>query len=323
MRLTKSRLLFSFVIVLFTIQGLRGQSTSADKLSIPEKALNFIVLGDWGRFGEDHQTQVAAQMVKTASEVHVSFFISTGDNFYPNGVASPQDPQWHYSFEEVYKSFVLQREWFVVLGNHDYLGNPDAQVEYSKISRRWVMPSRYYSKTVNLAGSDGHKVQFAFIDTNPLIPAFYKNPIYGPNVATQDSASQKKWLKELINQKDQLVKWNIVVGHHPLYTGSDLRREGYDTKSVRGSLNNLLETSKVDAYIAGHDHSLQHLQTSGGVHHFISGSASEVTQVGKIPITKFAASQYGFMLFSLVSNEMIVHVISHEGRILYRTVIKK
>jgi len=30
----------------------------------------------------------------------------------------------------------------------------DAQVRYSKISRRWDMPARYYSKEVSLHGDD-------------------------------------------------------------------------------------------------------------------------------------------------------------------------
>jgi len=293
------------------------------RLDIPSNAINFILLGDWGRYGDDHQLEVAEQMAKTAKEAHVNFYISTGDNFYPKGVASIHDPHWHYSFENIYKDFAHQAEWYVVLGNHDYMGDPDVQVAYSNISRRWTMPSRYFHKTFGLRDGSGEKIQISFIDTNSLIPEFYDNPEYGPNVKSQDTTAQKDWLKKIILDKDKDIKWNLVVGHHPMFTGSDIRREGYDTKRIRGSLNQLFEDNKIDAFLAGHDHSLQHILSNGGVHHFISGSASEATQVGELNNTKFAASAYGFLLFSLTSKEMVVHAISHTGEILYRTSVNK
>ncbi len=317
-------IILSFICYMLLLPGVgQGQSKKSKKLNIPPNSLNFIALGDWGRYGDDHQLQVAEQMAKTAKEVSVRFFISTGDNFYPKGVASTLDPHWQYSFEDIYKHFPLQREWFSVLGNHDYMGDPDAQVAYSKVSRRWEMPGRYFSKTFALADGSGEKIQISFIDTNPLIPEFYSNLEYGPNVQTQDSTAQKQWLQQVLSQKEETVKWNLVVGHHPLYTASDKRREGYDTRAVRRSLKSLLNNNNVDAYLAGHDHSLQHLQPAGEIHHFVSGSASEATQVGKLDYSKFSAKEYGFLLFSVNSKEIVVHAISHTGKVLYRTSLQK
>jgi hypothetical protein len=76
-------------------------------------------------------------MGKAAHTVEADFIVSTGDNFYPSGVASVQDPLWKRSFEDVYTAFSLQEEWYPVLGNHDYDGDAQAQIEYSRISRRW------------------------------------------------------------------------------------------------------------------------------------------------------------------------------------------
>ena len=42
-----------------------------------DKALHFIVMGDWGRNGEDHQKEVAVQMGKTASEIKAQFIIAS------------------------------------------------------------------------------------------------------------------------------------------------------------------------------------------------------------------------------------------------------
>jgi len=317
-----NRLAVALVIAILPLAA-HAQATSGKLQKVPQ-SLNFIVMGDWGRVGEDHQKEVAAQMGKTAKEAGTNFIISTGDNFYPKGVVSEHDPLWKYSYEDIYTAFHLQWDWYPVLGNHDYAGNPDAQVAYSKISRRWKMPARYYSKKFAINGDTTNQVLIAFIDTNPLISAFYANEDYGPNVKSQDTTAQKIWLEKLLKQNSPNVKWKLVVGHHPMFTGSDKRRNSYDTRATRGSLKNLIDKYKVDAYIAGHDHSLQHIVPAPGhTHHFVSGSASEATQVGMLNESKFAQSQYGFMLFSITPQKILVQTIDHTGAILYTTEIKK
>ncbi len=253
-----------------------------DTITKKTNALHFIAMGDWGRNGADHQKQVAAQMGKTATEVKSAFTISTGDNFYPSGVISEWDPLWKYSFEDIYTDFNLQWDWYPVLGNHDYKSNPDAQVAYTKISRRWKMPSRYYSKLIAMPGDTASKILIIFIDTNPFIPEFYKNAEYGPNVKTQDSTKQKKWIIKELSNSSPNIKWKIVVGHHPMFTGGG-RTEGYDTKAIRHSLKPLFDKYGVDVYLAGHEHSLQHLVADTKTQHFISGAASEKTTARLIP----------------------------------------
>ncbi|SER95894.1 purple acid phosphatase family protein [Pedobacter rhizosphaerae] len=285
-------------------------------------SLNFIAMGDWGRNGADHQKQVAKQMGLTATDVKAQFIISTGDNFYPSGVISAQDPSFKYSFEDIYTDFSLQWDWYVVLGNHDYKSNPDAQVEYSKISRRWKMPARYFAKKFPINGDLNNQVLIAFIDTNPLIPEFYKNSEYGPNVKGQDTTAQKRWLAKTLSDSDPSIKWKIVVGHHPMYTGGS-RTDGYDTKAVRSSLKSVLDRYGVDVYLTGHEHSLQHIKPEGKTHHFISGAASEKTPVKLIENQQMAASTYGFMLFSINKDLIKVQTINDEGEIIYTTNIKK
>lgn len=291
-------------------------------LSKLDSSISFIAMGDWGRNGEDHQTQVARQMALTAAELKTPFIISTGDNFYPSGVISEHDPLFKYSFEDIYTAHSLQWDWYPVLGNHDYKSNPDAQVAYSKISRRWKMPARYYAKTFPINGDLNQQVLVVFMDTNPLIPEFYKNAEYGPNVQGQDSTKQKRWLNKVLSDPSPSIKWKIVVGHHPLYTGGS-RTNAYDTKAVRSSLAALLERHGVDVYLAGHEHSLQHLKPAGKTHHFITGAASEKTPVKMIPEAEMLASAYGFMLFSISKNKLLMQTINDEGEIIYSTSINK
>jgi acid phosphatase len=54
----------------------------------PTETLDFLVVGDWGRDGSDHQREVAAQMGRTAKSRGSHHVISVGDNFYDDGVQS-------------------------------------------------------------------------------------------------------------------------------------------------------------------------------------------------------------------------------------------
>lgn len=283
-----------------------------------EYDLHFLAIGDWGRNGADHQVQVAQQMGKWATEHPNDFIISTGDNFYPSGVVSEHDPLWHYSFENIYTDFSLQWDWYPILGNHDYKSDPDAQVRYSTISRRWKMPARYYSKNFKIKDND--EVLIAFIDTNPLIPEFYQNSEYGPHVAGQQPEKQLQWLDHLLQSSK--AKWKIVVGHHPLYTAGP-RTENYDTLAVRKVLKPLLEKHRILLYLSGHEHSMQHLKVQDNCfHQFISGSGSEITPVKKgLSYSRFETSTYGFMYFALNQQQLQAQCIDHEGKIIYSTII--
>jgi len=272
--------------------------------------LHFIALGDWGRNGEYDQTQVATQMGLWAATHPNNFVVSVGDNFYPAGVVSEQDPLWHYSFENIYTAHSLQCDWYPVLGNHDWETDVDAQVRYSKVSRRWQMPARYYSKEVNI-GND--KVLFVMMDTNPFLHE------------DKDGYVEKQvaWLKDTLANASANVKWKIVVGHHPCYTVGP-RITNYDTLTMRKALPQIFADYKVDVYLSGHDHSLQHLKPEGFCHQFISGAGSELTPVTQgIAYSRFAASEHGFMYFSVDANRLNVKTVSYSGAVLYETTLTK
>src|SRR5471032_1714090 len=66
----------------------------------PAGALNFAIIGDWGRRGRPDQVQVAAQMALACKNAGAGFVVSVGDNFYENGVTSLEDTHWQQTFEK-------------------------------------------------------------------------------------------------------------------------------------------------------------------------------------------------------------------------------
>ncbi|SOE20792.1 3',5'-cyclic AMP phosphodiesterase CpdA [Spirosomataceae bacterium TFI 002] len=295
-----------------------GQKTvKLDKnIFYDDDATGIFVFGDWGRAGEFKQKELANAMGAAATKFEPEFIISTGDNFYPNGVASVSDPQWKVSFEDVYSDHSLNINWFVVLGNHDYRGNIQAEIDYTNISRRWNMPEKYYSFEQEL--EDGSKGLFVFVDTNPLNDEYYGEEKYAAKVAAQDTIAQMQWLRKTLAESN--ADWKIVTGHHPLYTGG---KRIEDENFVRNHMLPVLKQFNVDFYLAGHEHDLQYIKPAGKTHHIVSGAGSEVRPTGKLESTVFAESRQGFAYISLKKNIAHLSFIDYKGKLLFETSITK
>lgn len=306
--------LYIILLMLLAFSCSQDQTIESDYRPVQD-ALYFYTIGDWGRNGENGQEELAITMNEAAERVRPEFIISTGDNFYPEGVSSILDPQWKLSYEYIYSSDPLQCDWYVVLGNHDYEGDITAQIEYTEVSDRWNMPSQYFHKDVTT--SDGGTVRFLFIDTNPLYDEYYYKANYH-RVLDQDTTAQLQWIDSmLVGDFD----WKIVVGHHPLYSGGT---RGDNDAYVRGHLEKLFDKHQVDLYLAGHEHDLQYIKPEDHpTHHFISGAGSRVRGTGHIAPTIFARSVQGFLSTAIQRDRIICQFINVYGEIIHETEINK
>src|SRR5690606_9263224 len=84
-----------------------------DPLHEAERSLSFLVIGDWGYRGGNAQRGVANRMAIIARELDSRFVITTGDNFYYDGVRSVNDRHWQESFERIYSQPSLQGPWYI------------------------------------------------------------------------------------------------------------------------------------------------------------------------------------------------------------------
>lgn len=277
----------------------------------PTHPLRFLVLGDWGRKGSCGQKQVARQMGSTAQAEKIDFVVSVGDNFYQNGVKDTADRHWRKSFERVYDAPALQVPWYVVLGNHDYRGNVQAQLDYGKAHARWQMPERYYALQKSLPG--GEQVLLVFMDSNPLMGRYHRDAANYGDLAQQDTAAQLRWLRQTL--AGSTARWKLVFGHHPLYTSGPRHSSTHDMQRATEAI---FRETGVDAYFCGHEHDLQFNQPDPqGTYYFISGGGSERRPTGRAPFTRFSASERGFMSVALSDAQMTVTIINGKGKVLY------
>eukprot|EP00741_Cyanophora_paradoxa_P007919 tig00000133_g7662.t1 len=299
-------------------------------LDLEEEGYTFAAIGDWGRAGKHHQRKLAKAMGEICNRRKCKFIISVGDNFYPNGVRSVDDGDWLASYEEVYDKAPLGVRWYPTLGNHDYMGKPAAQIAYTKHSARWYFPARYYTSRVKTELRNGEVIELASAPSiSPHRPALLlpvisnllsSIPLAQPVLfIVQDAAAQLAWLDEqLAAARD--ADWRVVTGHHPLYSaaaappddGGDQRRD--ERSAVRSALLPLFRKHKVDLYLCGHDHTMQHLKPKDGVTHYVvTGAGSKMAHhfhhdkvlFDRIEPDFFGSKHTGFFTFTILGRTRI------------------
>lgn len=302
-----NKIIGSFILILFILLNTDIHAQKIAK-STSFDTLNFLVISDFGGQGGKVQRQVGLQMGHQASIDKSSFVITCGDNYHQNGISSAADPKWKTEFEDIYSDTSLMIPWYSSLGNHDYNGNPEAEIKYSQNSKRWHMPARYYSHNEKL--NDTTDVLFVHLDTSPFITEYMKNDsIY--HVSGQVVETQLRWLDSVLSFSK--ARWKIVVGHHPIY--SSVEKRG-NTKELIDQVLPILEKYKVQIYFCGHEHFMQYL-VDGLLNSFVCGSAALTRPVGIREDVKFGSDKPGFLSVSVTNDLVKVNYINDEGVKIY------
>lgn len=267
-----------------------------DGATLKSGGIRILVFSDSGN-GDATQMKVAEAMVQFCSRNGCHFGLMLGDNIYPAGVRSTDDSQFIEKFEKPYARLAMPI--FGVLGEHDWgrkgiMYNWKAQIDYSKISGLWRMPSDVYAVTM-----EGLKI--LVLNTNSF-------PI---------SKYQKKWLAEELSLSK--ARWNMVIGHKPILS------YGYhgDTNFLVAEVLPLL-CGRADLYLAGHEHNSQVLRADCGLPLVITGAASQL-RPEKAPGTRslFTKNEPGFTYLVVRENQLTVQMVSSTGEVWYTLVIPK
>lgn len=282
-----------------TWQGLKG-------------ALTFYMTNDMGRNGYYDQKPIAELMGWMAGTVDPECVLAVGDIHHFNGIASVSDPLWTTNYETIYSHPDLMIDWFPVCGNHEYRGNTQAFLDYSKVSRRWMMPSRYYTKVFT---KKGVSVRIVFLDTTPLIDKYRMDTATYPDAVKQDKDAELAWLDETL--KNAKEDWVVVVGHHPIY-GHTFKTKDELTDMQSRVLPILHKYNNVDIYACGHIHNFQHLRMKGdNIDYVINSSSSLPRPVEKVEGTVFCSPLDGFSVITADKQELRLSMINKEGNIIH------
>ena len=228
-------------------------------LSTTKDDIAFVALGDWGcgvtncavpptapigyQNGGMNTRKVAAAMAAAATAISSKFVLALGDNFYFRGVKNVEDPLFKEVWEDQFSAPSLQVPWYVILGNHDHYGNPEAQIDFARQHEdcikfghcsadgkgRWTMPRYWYQQRVQ---SKTFTADFVFIDTvilcqgasedlvrekqrlGALKPSDMRRWEAWAGQRRMMARLQLQWLEATLNAST--ADWLIVAGHYPV-----------------------------------------------------------------------------------------------------------
>lgn len=297
------------------------------------------------------QQRVAEQMRHRASKRRLEYVINAGDSFYWGGIEAPCgaplgcvgcDPvgQWGPIFEDMYSGDSLAgKQWFGVLGNHDYggfsfTGGWDQIVGYTwggpHSSGRWMVPAQYWSANVYYEDDRGPwSVDYFFVDSN-VHGAQEKHMNQGHNICSlkhngvnascgaQGPVSvddcprwferlwveQVRWLQHALERSE--AEWQVVVTHYPPEFGKDEWK--------------YLATHGIDLLVTGHLHN-QEVHGPSDPENFLSPTAYVVSGGGggitseSIPEQAGEDDAYGFMDLTMTRQFILIEAISHGGHL--------
>ena len=278
-----------------------------------KRDVNIFLVSDLGRKGCHDQQVVASLMNDVAGKIKPMCIVATGDTHHGNGVKSTKDNDWKQNLEGIYYHPKLKNlDWYAILGNHEYRGNTQAVLDYSRVNPRWKMAGRYYTKVFTARGTS---VRFVFIDTTPLIDKYRKNPKYA-DAAEQEISAQLQWLDSVLDQATE--DWVIVAGHHPIY--AETNKNKTERENMKDRVNKILRKHKnVDVYLSGHLHNFQHLRSkSSHIDYVVNSSGAEGRKVKSAKYTRYCSGESGFSVLSANEQELSIYMLDQNGNQLHR-----
>ena len=284
-------------------------------------ARHALILGDWGR--DDSQVGQRAvagamQQYQAARGIKTEALLMLGDSWYGALEGGVHSARWQTQFEDMYPKSAFDCPAYSVLGNHDYQTFPDSKVEselaYARTpGTRWTMPARWY--------------RYEFPRVNPLMTviALDSNMPHANGdthtgrdftMTEEERASQLVWFAAEL-KKPRTTPFLTVIAHHPVYSDGP---HG-DHKVLIRDWDPLLREHKVQLYLAGHDHDLQHLEfEKHPTSFFLSGAGgADLYDLKVQPGVRgpFAEKVFGFSHLELTAEQMVLRHVNAEGEVVH------
>jgi tartrate-resistant acid phosphatase type 5 len=298
-----------------------AQQGTKDSPAPDPGAQHMFMLGDWGTnkyIGQ--QIAVAAGMRKMVDDrhIHPGALFMLGDNWYGTLLGGVNSPRWQTQFEQMYPVSHFPGPAYAVLGNHDYefkiALKAQTQLDYAAQIKgtRWKMPARWYTFAYP---EQNPIVTFICLDTN--LPRSKEGLFLLPvTMSKAERDEQDAWFRAEL-AKPRTTPFVIVTGHHPLYTNGIHK----DNQRLIRDWDILLRGHKVDFYITGHDHDLQHLEFAGHPTSFVisGGGGAELVDFTISPEKRgpFGAKVLGFTDLEMKPDAIILRHFNQDAKELH------
>ena len=267
-----------------------------------------LCIGDWGEyFSED--------MKMTIDKQYYDMIFLLGDNFYPDGIKKYKDNNWN----KLYYNFPKNIIKYVVLGNHDYIGNIHYQLmkTFSSNYFSWYLPHFFYD-----IKDENNSVHYIYIDTQLLSLFYTSNMLSSSNVEEKYlqkffklydiyHLEQKKWLENTLEKSS--FKWKIICGHYPIISGGPHQH----VNELSEYLEPLLYKYNVDLYVSGHDHNSQLLKKNNTLFAVCGGSTQQY-KTETINVTIYQNSNKSLMELNITKDKLEIYNIENNlKKIIY------
>ncbi len=282
------------------------------KTSFKSGGIHVLAFGDFGT-KNDKQLQVARRMNEFAGKLGVplSAVLALGDNFY--GHLTPET--FRSRFDDYYSTEHLDCPFHALLGNHDYGPSYDSKQGRAKAdmqlahaagnpSSRWKMPAKWHAFELGPRN-------------NPLVKIIYLDGNYFEGALTpQEKIAQRRWLSAEM-AKPTRARWLWLASHYPLFSDANEGRSKERANLLR-EWNDALSDKRVSLYLAGHDHTLQHLRAEGmGPDFIVSGGGGAGRHDVKESDRGFSMKTRGFSHIHVTGDKLTVQYINTDGELIH------
>lgn len=289
---------------------LMGCASNLVQEPLPNAATyNFFIISDMGETLNYPNDSIAIALNSLAPIVQPRFIISSGDFFHDDGVKSADDSLWQVINAKIFVSPFMKVDIYPINGNHEYIGNPMAPIEYSAKNQHWKMEALNYTFVKKIDSSSF--VRFIMIDTSPFLKK-YKNDSKYSRVNLQDWKKTVVWLDSVLCTSKE--KWKVVVGHHPVYT-SDFGQGS--TSELIKYVDPLLRKYNVDFYFSGHIHKFEHVHLNDMDYFSTSNGGSKLRIATPWFHTRFVKKTLGFTVCSVSGDKFSIFFVNQRDNVLY------
>jgi UDP-2,3-diacylglucosamine pyrophosphatase LpxH len=252
----------------------------------------FAVLADTGT-GSLKQYSVGRALTQYHTKNPFNTVLLAGDNIYTNGEFSKIKPVFAIPYQDL-----LQRgvKFYASLGNHDVRTmNGDLQVAYPEFN---MQGQRYYTHGQG-------DVRFFVLNTNDIV-----------NPQSPERVKQLDWLDRALAASK--AKWNIVYGHHNIYSAGVYEVN----KAMEKDVTPILKKHQVRLWINGHDHNYQRSKPIEGTTYMVCGGGG----AGLYPVqaqswTAFAKSIHSFGIVEVYEDQILLTGVDSSGKMIDRGLV--